>query len=181
MVYECIFSELNNLLNVSIEKNGLGNLSFLITLIFIPFYLSYSIPHPPPYTNWILHIPHLLPNATWLHVEPHPPHHLIGTKRGPGKRGGSEDPCPARIPLMPWTGRLGRVARHFPFSSGWASKPLTHSTGDGQGAAQPGGPGQHPVDPGLWERGKREDRFPHWQEWAQPWWSETVYAFRALL
>ena len=163
MVYECIFSELNDLLNVSIEKNGLGNLSFLITLIFIPFYLSYSIPHPPIHQ---LNTPHPTPSPQpkLFTLNPHPPHHLIGTKRGTGKRMGSEDPCPARIPLMPWTGRHGRAARHFPFRSGWASKSLTHSTGDGQGAAQPGVPGQHPVDPGLWERGKREDRFPHWQE-----------------
>jgi hypothetical protein len=31
--------------------------------------------------------------------------------------------------------------------------------------------------PGLWKRGKREERFPH----LQPWWAETVYGFRALL
>jgi hypothetical protein len=129
VVYECIFSELNNLLNVSIEKNGLGNLSFLITLIFIPFYLSYSIPHPP--------------------------HKLIGTKTGPRKRGGSENSCPARVPLMPWTGRHGRAARHFPFSPGWASKALTHLTGDGQWATQPEGTGATPCSPPV--MGEREE------------------------
>jgi hypothetical protein len=56
---------------------------------------------------------------------------------------------------MPWTGRHGRAARHFPFSSGWASKPLTHSTGDGQGAAQPGGPWATPCSPGV--MGEREE------------------------
>ena len=122
----------------------------------IIFYFTFHIPFPiPPYTNWILHIPHLLPNATWLHVEPHPPHHLIGTKRGPGRRMGSEDPCPARIPLMPWTGRHGRAARHFPFSPGWASRALTHLTGDGQWAAQPGGTRATPCSPPV--MGEREE------------------------
>ena len=41
---------------------------------------------------------------------------------------------------------------------GWASKPLTHLTGGGQGAAlkPKGALGLYPVAPGLWERGLRE-------------------------
>ena len=63
MVYECIFSELNNLLDIKIEtKNGLGNFCFLITLFFI-FYISYSIPHAP-IPHPICHIPHLFPTPT---------------------------------------------------------------------------------------------------------------------
>jgi hypothetical protein len=48
---------------------------------------------------------------------------------------------------MHWTGRHRKAARSFPLSPGWASKPLTHSTGSGQGAAQPGGPGGHTLSP----------------------------------
>ena len=38
-----------------------------------------------------------------------------------------------------------------------------HSTGGGQGAAlkPKGAPGLHPVAQGLWERGRRKERFPH--------------------
>jgi hypothetical protein len=70
----------------------------------------------------------------------------MGTKKGPRARGG-EDPHPARVPLMLWTGRHGRANRRFPLSPGWASKPLTHSTGDGEGAAQLGDPGDKPCSP----------------------------------
>ena len=53
-------------------------------------------------------------------------------KRGLGGGGEREDSsCPARVPPMLWTGRHGRVARCFPLSPRWASKPLTHSMGAG--------------------------------------------------
>jgi hypothetical protein len=77
--------------------------------------------------------------------------HPVGTNRGPGERGGREDPCPTRIPPMLWTGRHGRAARHFPLSPGWASKPLTHFTEGGQGAAQPGDPRATPCSSGVME------------------------------
>ena len=54
--------------------------------------------------------------------------------------------------------RCGRAAIHFPLSPGWAFKPLTHSSGGGQGAALPGSPRATLLKPpGLWERGKREE------------------------
>ena len=59
----------------------------------------------------------------------------VGTKKGPRGRGRREDPRPARVPPMLWTGGLEKAARLFPLSPRWASKPLTHLTGGGQGAA----------------------------------------------
>ena len=80
----------------------------------------------------------------------------MGTKKGGWGRREREDPCPARVPPMLWSGGHGRAARRFPLSPRWASKPLTHLTGDGeQGAAQPGGPGATPCSPGV--MGEREE------------------------
>jgi hypothetical protein len=63
----------------------------------------------------------------------------MGTKKGPWGRQ-RKNPCPARIPPMLWSAGCGRAARLFPLNPGWASKPLTHSSGVGQGAAQPWSP-----------------------------------------
>jgi hypothetical protein len=84
---------------------------------------------------------------------------VVGTKKRPRGRGGRKDPCPARVPPMLWSGRCGRAARQFPLIPGWASKPMTHSSGGGHGAAQP-------ESLGLLSKalGMREERFPHWQE-----------------
>jgi hypothetical protein len=45
-------------------------------------------------------------------------------QRDVGKEGEGKSPRPARAPVL-WAGRHGRVARSFPLSPGWASKPLT--------------------------------------------------------
>jgi hypothetical protein len=79
----------------------------------------------------------------------------VGTKKGAWGRGVREDPHPARVPPMLWTGRHGKASRCFPLSPGWASKPLTHSTWGGQGASKPGGPGATPCSPGV--MGEREE------------------------
>ena len=44
-----------------------------------------------------------------------------------------------------------------------ASDSLDRGGGDGKGATPETkrNPGLHPVAPGLWERGHREERFPH--------------------
>jgi hypothetical protein len=75
------------------------------------------------------------------------PPNVLGTKKGgPGKKRGENSPHLARVPPMLWAGRCRRASRHFPLSHGWASKPLTHSVGDEQGAAPDLGPsGPHPV------------------------------------
>jgi hypothetical protein len=91
--------------------------------------------------------------------------HGVGTTKGPGERWGRKDPRLTRVPPMLWTGRHGKAARHFPLSPGWASKPLTHSMEGGEAVdkrqSNLGALGPHPVALGLWERGKREERFPH--------------------
>ena len=71
-----------------------------------------------------------------------------------GKRG-RKDPRPTRVSLMLWSDERGRAATRFPLSPGWASKPLTHSLGVGQGAAQPGSPGTTPCSPRV--MGEREE------------------------
>jgi hypothetical protein len=74
---------------------------------------------------------------------------FVGTKRGLGKEGEGR-----RVPPMLCSGRHRRVDICFPLCSRWASKSLTPLDGAGGGMdkGQPltGGPGQHPVSPGLW-------------------------------
>ena len=87
---------------------------------------------------------------------------MLETKKGgPGEDGEGEDPHLARVPTMLWSVRRGRAAIYLSLIPGWASKPLTHSLGGGNGAALPGSPGVTLLKPpGLWERGMREERFP---------------------
>jgi hypothetical protein len=61
-------------------------------------------------------------------------------KMCPGKEGGGEDPHPTRDPPILWSVRHGRAAIYLQLIPGWAPKPLTHSSGDGQGATLPGIP-----------------------------------------
>ena len=85
---------------------------------------------------------------------------LLGTKKGAqGKEWEGEDPHPNRVPPMLLSVRCGRVAIYLPLIPGWASKPLTHSSGCGKGqAVLPGIPGATLLKPpGLWERGMREE------------------------
>jgi hypothetical protein len=70
----------------------------------------------------------------------YPCHVLLGTKKRPGEEGKGKDPHPARVLPILWFVRCGRAAIHFPLSPGWAFKPLTHSSGSGQGAALPENP-----------------------------------------
>jgi hypothetical protein len=78
---------------------------------------------------------------------------LLGTKKGGG-------PGEVKDMAHVWpeflcsgqadAGMMGGAAGHFPLSPVWACKPLTHSAGDGEGAAPVlGAPGSHPVAPGL--------------------------------
>ena len=68
---------------------------------------------------------------------------------------------PTRVFPILWSVRHGRAAIHFPLSPGWAFKPLTHSSGGGQGATLSGNPEATLLKPlGLWERGMRKERFP---------------------
>jgi hypothetical protein len=92
----------------------------------------------------------------------HPAEPLLGTKKGgPAEEREGEDPHPARVPPMLCSVRHGRAAIHFPLIPGWASKPLTHSSEGGQGAALPGSPGATLLKPpGLSEREMREESFP---------------------
>ena len=85
----------------------------------------------------------------------------MGTKKGPGEEGG---------------GRISQVRPEFHLCSGQAdtrgqprmgfqaSDPLGRG-GGGKGAGpetkRGSGVGLHPVALGLWERGLREERFPH--------------------
>ena len=69
MVYECIFSELNNLLDIKIEtKNGLGNFCFLITLFFYFLHFIFYSPRPHTPSNMSHSTP--LPHPNCLHVDP---------------------------------------------------------------------------------------------------------------
>ena len=87
----------------------------------------------------------------------------MGTKKGgPGEvEEGEDSPHLARVPPMFWAGGHRRAARHFPLSPRWASKPLTHSTGVGDGGwgLDKGQPalGPYPVAPQV--MGEREERF----------------------
>jgi hypothetical protein len=77
---------------------------------------------------------------------------------------------------MLWTGGHGRLFTQSRVGI-QASDPLD---GDGSGVGvgvgggmdkgQPnlGALGPHPVAPGLWEKGKRKERFPHMRELVQP-------------
>jgi hypothetical protein len=47
---------------------------FNFNLFLIYFLHSYSIPHPPLSTLWLLHVPNLLPNPPCLHMDA-PTHH----------------------------------------------------------------------------------------------------------
>jgi hypothetical protein len=70
------------------------------------------------------------------------------------EEGEGEDPHPARVPPILWSVRLGRPAIHFPLIPRRSSKPLTHSSGDGKGAALPGSTrATLLMTLGLWERG----------------------------
>ena len=73
--------------------------------------------------------------------------------------------------------RCGRAAIHSLLSPGWASKPLTHSLGLNKGQPNLGAPGLLSKALGLWERGMRDERFPHWWEWAQWIWTGAMKAF----
>jgi hypothetical protein len=81
----------------------------------------------------------------------------LGTKRGAQGEGGRKNPHPARVLPILWSVRYGRAAIYLPLIPGWASKPLTHSSGVERGSptwdswsyfAKATG--------GLWERGMRE-------------------------
>ena len=85
---------------------------------------------------------------------------LLGTKMGSqGKEWEGEDPHPNRVPPMLWSVRPGRAAIYLPLIPGWASKPLTHSSGFGKGQAVLCGNSGATLlkPPGLWERGMREE------------------------
>ena len=86
---------------------------------------------------------------------------MWGTKKGTlGKRGKGKTHTPPELCIL-WSVRHGRAAIYLPLIPGWAFKPLTHSSGGGQGAALPGDPRATLLKPpGLWERGMREERFP---------------------
>jgi hypothetical protein len=77
---------------------------------------------------------------------------------------GRKDPRLSRVPPMLWTGGCGRTATSFSLRPEWASKPLTHSLGGGQGAAQPGSPRATPCSPRV--MGEREEgrEVPTWGE-----------------
>jgi hypothetical protein len=49
----------------------------------------------------------------------------------------------------------GRAAGHFPLGPGWACKPLTHTMGDGEGAAPDRGPRGDTLSP--WVIGERDE------------------------
>jgi hypothetical protein len=68
-------------------------------------------------------------------------------KGGPGEESEREDPHPARVPPILWSVRHGRADIHFPLNPGWASKPLTHSSGGGKGAALHGSTGDTLLKP----------------------------------
>jgi hypothetical protein len=84
----------------------------------------------------------------------------VGTTGGRGRRGREDSPYWARVPPNLWAGGHGRAARRFLHGPMWTSKPLTTLNGEG-GVDKghpliPGLPAQHPVAPGLWEKGFRE-------------------------
>jgi hypothetical protein len=80
-------------------------------------------------------------------------------KRGAQGKRGEENPHPARVLPILWSVRHWRAANYLLLIPGWAFKPLTCSSGGGQGAALSGNPGATLLK-GLWERGMREERFP---------------------
>ena len=136
--------------------------------------------------------------------------HLVWDIWGVGEEGG-ENPHLTRVPSVLWADRCRRAARCFLQNPRWASKPLTPlggrcgEVGGGQGAApDTRGPGVTHSAPGIWERGQREKgshtgKSPksgpllEHRKWlirrkpipsskhSRPWWTETVYGFRALL
>jgi hypothetical protein len=77
----------------------------------------------------------------------------VNSKGGLGKEG-KEDPTPARIPPMLWTGIHGRATTCFPLSPRYTSKPLTHSLGGAQRTANVG-PWGHSQNPYCyWTEGR---------------------------
>jgi hypothetical protein len=66
---------------------------------------------------------------------------ILGTKKGAQGKRGKGNPHPTRVLPILWFVRSGRAAIYLPLIPRWAFKPLTHSSGDSQGAALPGNPG----------------------------------------
>ena len=58
---------------------------------------------------------------------------VLGTKKGTLGKREEEDSHPARVLPMLWSVRCRRAAICLPLTPGWASKPLTHSSGGGKG------------------------------------------------
>ena len=70
----------------------------------------------------------------------------------------------ARVSPRLWAGGRGRASRCFPLGPGWASKPLTHSTGVDKGQPLTGDPGPTPCSPGVMGERAEGEKFPHRQE-----------------
>ena len=73
-----------------------------------------------------------------------------------GEEGEGEDQHSARVPPILWSVRRGRTAVYLPLIPGWASEPLTHSSGGWQGGS-PTWESRIALlkPPGLWERGSQ--------------------------
>jgi hypothetical protein len=91
-------------------------------------------------------------------------------KRGQGKSREGRYPMSGQsstYALDRWT--LGGLPDTFHSAPGGHPSlwPTQWGVDKGQPPKPKGAPGIHPGAPGLWERGHREERFPHRREWAQ--------------
>jgi hypothetical protein len=87
---------------------------------------------------------------------------IVGTKGGWGSGGREDSTHPARVPPMLWAGECGRAAKSFPYSPGWASKPLTPLDGGrlDKGQPLPGGSEETSCSPGVMGERAEGERFP---------------------